>query len=234
MQVQKGMKSRNIYLDVLRACAIIFVLVHHVAQSWPGLDPAWLKYTRFGAQGVDLFFVLSGWLIGGLFWRELNDNGKVDFLRFWKRRWMRTIPPYLAGLTLAWLAVKIYRDEPFDFGYFLFIQNYYTVMPFFLVSWSLCIEEHFYLLAPPLYWVLRNHIMWLGPALVLVPACLRAAEYSGEMAGFGYQLTATPVRRRAASGVLLGLPECPRISARQQTAKAIGDGDDSVYCRPGN
>jgi peptidoglycan/LPS O-acetylase OafA/YrhL len=62
-------KSRDPYLDLLRALAIVMVLIHHVAQMLP-VPQYWLMaYTHYGAFGVDLFFVLSGWLIGGLFWR---------------------------------------------------------------------------------------------------------------------------------------------------------------------
>lgn len=101
-----------------------------------------------GQYGVDLFFVLSGWLIGGLYWKEYGIFPNVDILRFWLRRWLRTIPPYFVALFLSWFAVRWQRNEPFDWGYLLFIQNYYSRLPFFLVSWSLCIEEHFYLFFP--------------------------------------------------------------------------------------
>ncbi len=102
----------------------------------------------YGQHGVDLFFVLSGWLIGGLYWREMKAFSGVGVLRFWVRRWMRTLPPYFAALLLSWLAVSAARAEPFDWRYLVFLQNYYERIPFFLVSWSLCIEEHFYLAAP--------------------------------------------------------------------------------------
>lgn len=97
--------------------------------------PRWVTpVTAYGAYGVDLFFILSGWLIGGLYWRERASFGDVRIFQFWIRRWMRTIPPYLAALLMSWFAVKYVRNEPFDYGYLVFIQNYYEVIPFFLVD----------------------------------------------------------------------------------------------------
>lgn len=193
--------SRNPYLDFLRALAIVMVLTHHIFQAWPGIDTSWLPYTRIGAKGVDLFFVLSGWLIGGLFWRELKETGELRLVRFWKRRWLRTIPPYLGGLLLAWLAVWIYRQESFDWGYLIFVQNYYPVMPFFLVSWSLCIEEHFYLFVPAIFMIARRQTIWLAPLLVIMPLLFRWFEFDNQSPGFGYHEAATHLN---ADGLLLG------------------------------
>jgi peptidoglycan/LPS O-acetylase OafA/YrhL len=62
------LSARDPWLDLLRAAAILLVLLHHVGQEWPVVRPWLYPYTSMGAKGVDLFFVLSGWLIGGLFW----------------------------------------------------------------------------------------------------------------------------------------------------------------------
>lgn len=198
------MSSRNArdpWLDFLRAAAILAVLVHHIGQAWPVVRPWLYPYTSMGAKGVDLFFVLSGWLIGGLFWQERKQLGAVQISRFWARRWLRTIPPYLGGLALAWTAVWIYRGETFDFGYLVFLQNYYPVMPFFFISWSLCVEEHFYLLLPLLFYCFKWQPAYLMAILALLPAVLRLFEYPIEGSGFGYRDTATHLR---ADGLLLG------------------------------
>jgi peptidoglycan/LPS O-acetylase OafA/YrhL len=141
-------KSRDPNLDFLRASAIAAVMLFHVAQFWSVRNTTINKLTQLGQFGVELFFVLSGWLIGGLYWRERQDFGHVDVRRFWYRRWLRTLPPYYSGFALAYLAVRIGRGQPFDFGYLVFVQNCYPKIPFFVVSWSLCVEEQFYLLLP--------------------------------------------------------------------------------------
>src|SRR5262249_42887086 len=133
---------RNSNLDLLRATAIIMVVAFHLVQNSPEPLPTVVMVTQYGKYGVDLFFVLSGWLIGSLYWKELVEFGSVRLRRFLVRRWLRTLPPYLGALFLSWTAVRIARHQPFDFGYLAFFQNYYPVIPFFLVSWSLCIEEH--------------------------------------------------------------------------------------------
>jgi peptidoglycan/LPS O-acetylase OafA/YrhL len=196
-------RSRN--LDLIRATAISMVLIYHAVQMSPIPMPRVTPITRFGEYGVDLFFILSGWLIGGLYWRERHSFGNVLIVRFWIRRWIRTIPPYLAALLLSWVAVRIARGEPFDWGYFAFVQNYYNRVPFFLVSWSLCVEEHFYLLVPPLFvlWkgnVHRHGCLFLAALAFMAPAAFRFLEFH-DGAAFGYSTTATHLRME---GLILG------------------------------
>src|ERR1700730_17039894 len=105
-------RHRTTVLDQLRACAVLSVMSYHVVQMSPVPLPQLTKITWYGQYGVDLFFVLSGWLIGGLYWRERKELGSVDIIRFWQRRWLRTLPPYFAALTLSWLAVYWAREEP--------------------------------------------------------------------------------------------------------------------------
>ncbi|MEI6078887.1 MAG: acyltransferase family protein [Verrucomicrobiota bacterium] len=85
--------SRNHHLDLLRALAIVLVVFCHLIQRSPKVCPSWTRFSDLGAYGVDLFFVLSGWLIGSLYWQELVRFGNVQIYRFWGRRWLRTIPP---------------------------------------------------------------------------------------------------------------------------------------------
>ena len=194
-------KTRDPWLDLLRAAAITLVVIYHVTQSWPVSKPWLYPYTNLGAKGVDLFFVLSGWLIGGLFWSELKETRSVNVGRFWVRRWLRTIPPYAGGLAAAWIAVWLYRGEKFDIGYLFFIQNYYEVMPFFFVSWSLCVEEHFYLFLPLLFYLVRQNQALLLCVLAILPVLFRFWEYPINASGFGYATTATHLR---ADGLILG------------------------------
>lgn len=140
--------ARNSNLDLLRAAAILLVLVYHIGEFMPNLPWLTQRYLELGAYGVDLFFVLSGWLIGTLIWKERARFGNLDLPRFWARRWLRTIPVYLVVLPIAFAGVYFARGEKFDPSYLLFLQNYKPQIPYFTVSWSLCVEEHFYLFLP--------------------------------------------------------------------------------------
>jgi peptidoglycan/LPS O-acetylase OafA/YrhL len=140
--------KRDANLDLLRAAAIVAVIVHHIASMWPPENDMLREYLYLGRFGVDLFFVLSGWLIGGLFWRELKNHGNVQVFRFWSRRSLRTMPPYFMALAISYGVVWIARGDDFDWSYLVFLQNYQPHLPFFRISWSLCVEEHFYLVFP--------------------------------------------------------------------------------------
>jgi peptidoglycan/LPS O-acetylase OafA/YrhL len=196
---------RNPNLDVLRAVAICSVVSFHVLQMSPEPFPGVMRFARYGQFGVDLFFVLSGWLIGTLYWNEVYRFGKINLSRFWVRRWIRTIPPYLVALGLAWTAVFVQRREQFDPGYLLFFQNYYQQIPFFLVSWSLCIEEHFYLFLPLLLFILPRNVLTLsclfGILLLVSPIGRVVESLFGIGSEFGYAHTATHLRLE---GLIIG------------------------------
>jgi peptidoglycan/LPS O-acetylase OafA/YrhL len=143
---------RNFNLDALRAAAITGVVLAHATVMDPIHHGRAAVLTWLGQFGVDLFFVLSGWLIGGLFWKERAEFGRVRWGRFVLRRALRTVPPYLVMLPLAWFAVRHFSPErpPFSLRYLVFLQNYMAKIPYFSISWSLCVEEHFYLVLPAL------------------------------------------------------------------------------------
>lgn len=164
---------RDANLDLLRAAAIVLVVVYHVVGMWPVKQPIVQRFAGLGSHGVDLFFVLSGFLIGGLYFRELQQRGHVESLTFWLRRAIRTMPPYFVALVAVYAAVWIARRDPFDPTYLWFGQNYRTRLPFFQASWSLCVEEHAYVaMVLGLGWLARRRQV-IGP--VLVATCLAAA-----------------------------------------------------------
>jgi len=164
---------RDANLDLLRAAAIVLVLVYHVVGMWPVEQPLVRRFAVLGKHGVDLFFVLSGFLIGGLYFRELQQRGHVEPLTFWLRRAIRTMPPYFVALAAVYAAVWSARRDPFDPAYLWFGQNYRPQLPFFQASWSLCVEEHAYVaMVLGLGWLATRQRM-IGP--VLVGACLSAA-----------------------------------------------------------
>jgi peptidoglycan/LPS O-acetylase OafA/YrhL len=175
-----------------------------------------------GQFGVDLFFVLSGFLIGGLYWQERRDFDNVQCTRFILRRACRTMPPYFVALLVEWVGVRVSRGEKFEAQYIFFLQNYSPRIPYFLVSWSLCIEEHFYIVLPFLLalvclrfrpWptgqfrpgphVGARYVVVILPLLAVVPAILRGLNYSPTMSpDFGYNVTATHFRFE---GLILGV-----------------------------
>ncbi len=135
-------------MDFLRSVAILMVVLAHSVLAYGA--PAYIAPLQLGGIGVDLFFVLSGWLLGGQLFREVEKKQKVDIKRFWVRRWMRTLPAYYAVLILSVLQQYISVDNvEFPWEYFVFIQNYNDNLSFFSISWSLCVEEQFYLFIAP-------------------------------------------------------------------------------------
>jgi len=157
--------SKRIFgLDVLRALAILLVMASHSTfLIFPNGGHAIISvFQFFGAIGVDLFFVLSGFLIGGLLLRQI-EQGKThfkDFFYFWIRRWFRTLPNYLLVLLLNIIVFYILFGVVIDHlgSYFLFLQNFSAPHPeFFTEAWSLSIEEYAYLMGPSLLFVL----LWL-------------------------------------------------------------------------
>lgn len=116
----------------------------------------------FILDGVSIFFVLSGFLIGGILIRLLEKN-KPDWkllLNFWNRRWLRTLPMYFFVLLILIIFTAIMKPERLPesvWKYFLFLQNFNTPQPaFFSESWSLSVEEWFYLLIPLLIFAVLN------------------------------------------------------------------------------
>jgi peptidoglycan/LPS O-acetylase OafA/YrhL len=138
--------TRNQPLDVLRCAAILLVMGRH----FPYYD-AW---GRIGWIGVDLFFVLSGFLISGLLYQEYKMIGKIRFGRFVFRRGFKIWPPFyfcmaITGGLVAWGSPKLFPWKGFATAS-LFVQSYFPHQgPEMLgPTWSLAVEEHFYLLLP--------------------------------------------------------------------------------------
>lgn len=118
----------------------------------------YINYFLF--DGVSIFFVLSGFLIGGILIKLLEDN-KVScklLMNFWIRRWFRTLPNYLFILLVLLILNSIFTESfnLIDYkSYFFFAQNLFSPHPFFFPeAWSLSIEEWFYLLIPIIIYVL--------------------------------------------------------------------------------
>ncbi len=152
-------------LDVIRTIAILLVLLSHsTLLIFPENNNISLTAIRFfGTIGVDLFFVLSGYLIGGLILKQMNkgETAFKDFAYFWIRRWFRTLPNYFLILLLNILLFYVlYNSVINDIGYFIvFLQNFSTPHPdFFTEAWSLSIEEYTYVIGPLLLFVLLSFL----------------------------------------------------------------------------
>jgi len=144
-----GEPRRMAGLDHIRATAILLVVAAHaIPRAVPFADvPGWI--------GVEVFFALSGTLIGPIVYRTVfapSDAPPIARIaRFWHRRWMRTIPAYFVALAFSALLARVLGNArlPAIAPYAAFVQNFAWPMPrFFDASWSLAIEEWFYLLCP--------------------------------------------------------------------------------------
>jgi peptidoglycan/LPS O-acetylase OafA/YrhL len=192
---------RNQGLDILRGVAILLVLVNHVEPSvLPGLPElsgaagaVYWRLRSLGWSGVDMFFVLSGFLISGLLFKELERTGSLALGRFWGRRAFKILPSYAVLLAvLAWAGATHWLDTSSPsmvlsslIQHGLFVQNYLEHNPNG-PTWSLAVEEHFYLLLPGLLLMLwrsasvaqfERRVLTVGVvvmAVVLAGRCLHA------------------------------------------------------------
>ena len=146
-------------LDVLRFVAIFLVLGVHPVVRWEGPEQMLMAakiWYWVGWTGVDLFFVLSGFLIGGLLFAEYRATGKIRVKRFLIRRALKIWPCYYMYLAILLLVVSNLGGTPFDLIPFaLHLQNYMSDQSFAAHTWSLAVEEHFYLALPlVLFWAM--------------------------------------------------------------------------------
>jgi peptidoglycan/LPS O-acetylase OafA/YrhL len=139
-------------LDLLRGLAIVWVMLFH-SFVVGGLGPDWAWLSRYGWMGVDLFFVLSGFLIGTQVLRPLARGQRLDFKEFYLRRAFRILPAFLLVLVI-YMAWPDFRESPGLAPWWMFVT--FTLNLFvdygrdaaFSHAWSLCVEEHFYLVFP--------------------------------------------------------------------------------------
>ncbi len=154
-------RQHNFWIDVLRGIAILLVLFRHLSLVSPGYRQdetsfAFVLY-QIGWVGVDMFFVISGYLIGGILFRQIHATGGFALKWFYIRRAFRILPAYYILLVLIYLAPLSSGVPDREFiSSFFFLQNYTNFLPniFWYHSWSLCVEEHFYLTFPILLWLL--------------------------------------------------------------------------------
>jgi len=173
-------------LDLLRSIAIVWVMLFH-SFLVGGLGPGFEWLARFGWAGVDVFFVLSGFLIGSQLLRGLQRGEPLQLRDFYWRRAWRILPAFAVVLAV-YVAFPVLREAPgleagWQFASFtlnLFID--YGRNQAFSHAWSLCVEEHFYLFFPLLAWALTRRpsaarFIGLCVLLVLGGIALRAGVW---------------------------------------------------------
>jgi peptidoglycan/LPS O-acetylase OafA/YrhL len=166
-------------LDGVRGVAVLLVLVHNTCMS-PSLHLGLLVTN--GWMGVDLFFVLSGFLITGILRDSRSSQGY--FKRFYARRCLRIWPLYYSVLLFMFVIVPLIRPSEANtvfnarsspwWSYLLFVQNFLVPVPtmatgLLAVTWSLAIEEQFYLVWPFVVWVFNEAGL---RKIVLVAICI--------------------------------------------------------------
>lgn len=179
--------SRNSALDVVRMCAILPVLAdHYMTFAVKDVPPI---YFIMGDFGVTIFFALSGFLIGGIILRDFENGFSWTVARnFYARRWMRTIPLYLTFFVVSmfvtfWGFTLDHNWSVACLAYLVFLQNLAWPMPdWFQESWSLAVEEWFYLLFPAFFAILsgirpRTRILIIALLLITIPLALRFIAY---------------------------------------------------------
>ena len=159
-------------LDHLRALAIILVFLSHYSLL-SHHKPAWLDdVALFGWTGVDLFFNLSGFLIASQLFAQVKTGKLISFKNFFLKRFFRIVPAYLVVVAI-YFCIPYFREKKglVELWRFLtFTQNFgldLSKTKAFTHSWSLCVEEHFYL-ALPLLLILFQKMQWLKKAYWLL------------------------------------------------------------------
>lgn len=154
--------SRIAQLDLLRGIAVLLVVMHHTQidpQATGFFQPffSWLK--AFGGTGVDLFFVLSGFLIGGLLFAELRSTGKIDVRQFLVRRAFKIWPGYIALIAFAFVR-EMYHGRDYRSAILIVLPNLLQIQNYIgqIIghTWSIAVEEHFYLLLPVLLFLISR------------------------------------------------------------------------------
>lgn len=159
-------------LDHLRSLAILMVLFYHYRMFQ---HPQWLdQIMGFGWTGVDLFFVLSGYLISYPLFVNIASGKSISLPEFFIKRFFRIIPAYLAVLAIYFLFPAFHEREalPPLWKFLTFTQNFnFDIKNYGTFShvWSLCVEEHFYLLFPLVLATLLHFKAW-RKAGILLPA----------------------------------------------------------------
>ncbi len=172
-------------LDGLRAIAITLVVIFHCFYFSKGLFgkntdaffafmntlPSWMGWVWQGDKGVDIFFVLSGFLIAFTLFKQQTKNAVIDWRGFFKKRLYRIMPVYVFCLLIA---LALMRDNAqYVWANLLFVNNFLPyAKQYLLYTWAVSVEMQFYLLFPLIFMALMR---WRGNRVALLLGLLAAA-----------------------------------------------------------
>lgn len=189
MPADKSLAERVSELDGMRGLAILLVLIYHILRLNPvpmqgKIFSGLLRFAEMGWAGVDVFFVLSGFLITSILLRTKKQPGY--FKKFYARRILRIFPLYYTTITLIFIAMPLISPEQTEITratwpwYYLYLQNWGNALnlipTIFAIgaTWSLAIEEQFYLFWPSVvYWLESKKLAWAAGLLALFSLALR-------------------------------------------------------------
>lgn len=182
-------RDRLYGLDHLRTLAILLVLLYHYRAF---KHPMWIDTIgQFGWTGVDLFFVLSGFLISSQLFKELNKSGDFNLRIFFTKRIFRIMPPYFFTVFLYFCFPFFREREALSslWKFLTFTQNYGLDVinrGTFSHAWSLCIEEQFYLVLPLLLLLavktkMFNYLPFFMVLLILFSIIMRCIAWQSDI-----------------------------------------------------
>lgn len=217
-------------IDGLRAFAVLGVFFYHL--NWPVVKGGWL--------GVDVFFVISGYLICSLLLKELESTGRISFSSFYLRRTRRILPALLGCLIGSFPIALLFSNTPFfseyirsvvaaffSFSNIFFWQHadYFALDSHFvplLHTWSLGVEEQFYLLIPAFFALLgylsrgSRRAIWLLFAIGVIGSFV-LCRYGGSLLSLEFRFYMLPTRMwelGMGTFVALALHKRPQIRNR--------------------
>jgi peptidoglycan/LPS O-acetylase OafA/YrhL len=185
-------------LHGLRVLAIVTVVQFHITWVLSGekgirFDPDWVTSSLAVFFGMDLFFLLSGFLIGSILLRSIEVAGSQQITRFYIRRIFRTFPSYYVVLTFLVLVTPLTAKQLHNLRYeYLYLTNFVRHLGADTVvfwGWSLALEEQFYLTVPILFVALRHlksdrarilllGTLWLSALVVRLVLFVRGAPWT--------------------------------------------------------
>jgi peptidoglycan/LPS O-acetylase OafA/YrhL len=204
-------------LDGLRGIAVLLVLLYHFCAEWPAqtrLSAFVARVSGSGWVGVDIFFALSGFLITGILVRSRGKRGY--FKNFYARRSVRIFPLYYGVLALVFVVIPLvhpYRTRGMQFlsehqiWLWAYLSNLYVVLSgqwcwgMFGHFWSLCVEEHFYLIWPSIVaWLRPRSLEWA--CWVLVVLAFVSRYFTAQFNSGAYILTTSRMDALAMGGLV--------------------------------